>query len=161
MTSPAVTLWTAALCKQDPGYGGWAFVRKLDGESGAAAIKGAAGGERRTSPAKMSLSALIEALTSLADLPADTAVTLRFADPALAGELVASDGAYATAEPEAWAAARALVAARSSLNLVPLAAGAPQTGFLAAWAEFGLDTSKSRGSFKAAIPKPNLMKFPA
>ena len=24
MTSPAVTLWTAALCKQDPGYGGWA-----------------------------------------------------------------------------------------------------------------------------------------
>ncbi|PLR20216.1 ribonuclease H [Caulobacter zeae] len=160
MTSPAVTLWTAALCKQDPSYGGWAFVRKLDGVSGAAAIKGAAGGERRTSPAKMSLTALIEALTSLADLPADTAVTLRFADPALAGELVASDGAYATAEPEAWAAARALVAARSSLNLVPLAASAPQTGFLAAWAEFGQDTSKSRGSFKAAIPKPNLMKFP-
>ena len=31
---------------------------------------------------------------------------------------------------------------------------------LNAWAEFGLDTSKSRGSFKAAIPKPNLMKFP-
>ncbi|PVM81004.1 ribonuclease H [Caulobacter radicis] len=160
MTSPAVTLWTAALCKQDPGYGGWAFVRKLDGESGAASIKGAAGGERRTTLAKMSLSALIEALTSLTDLPIDTAVTLRFADPALAGELVNSDGAYATAEPEAWAAARALVAARPVLNLVPLATSAPQTGFLAAWAEFGLDTSKSRGSFKAAIPKPNLMKFP-
>ncbi len=29
-----------------------------------------------------------------------------------------------------------------------------------AWAEFGLDTAKSRGSFKAAIPKPNLLKFP-
>ena len=46
------------------------------------------------------------------------------------------------------------------LNLAPLATSAPQAGFLAAWAEFGLDTSKSRGSFKAAIPKPNLMKFP-
>ncbi|PXA79518.1 ribonuclease H [Caulobacter sp. D4A] len=160
MTSPAVTLWTAALCKQDPGYGGWAFVRRQDGESGAAAIKGAAGGERRTSLAKMSLTALIEALTSLSDLPADAAVTLRFADPALAGELVASDGAYAAAEPEAWAAARTLVAARPVLNLVPLAAGAPASGFLTAWAEFGLDTSKSRGSFKAAIPKPNLLKFP-
>ncbi len=160
MTSPSVTLWTAALCKQDPGYGGWAFVRRQDGESGAAAIKGAAGGERRTSLAKMSLTALIEALTSLSDLPADAAVTLRFADPALAGELVASDGAYALAEPEAWAAARALVAARPVLKLVPLAASAPASGFLTAWAEFGLDTSKSRGSFKAAIPKPNLLKFP-
>jgi len=160
MSSPSVTLWTAALCKQDPGYGGWAFVRRQDGESGAAAIKGAAGGERRTSLAKMSLTALIEALTSLSDLPADAAVTLRFADPALAGELVASDGAYALAEPEAWAAARALVAARPVLNLVPLAASAPASGFLTAWAEFGLDTSKSRGSFKAAIPKPNLLKFP-
>lgn len=160
MTSPAVTLWTAALCKGDPGYGGWAFVRRQDGESGAAAIRGAAGGERRTTLAKMSLTALSEALASLSDLPADAAVTLHFADPALAGELVSSDGAYASAEPEAWAAARALVAARPVLNLVPLAASAPATGFLAAWAEFGLDTSKSRGSFKAAIPKPNLLKFP-
>ncbi|MBI1686537.1 ribonuclease H family protein [Caulobacter hibisci] len=160
MTSSAVTLWTAALCKQDPGYGGWSFVRKLDGESGAAAIKGAAGGERRTTLARMSLTALAEALSSLSDLPANTAVTLYFADPALAGELVASDGAYASAEPEAWAAARALVAARPVLNLVPLAPSAPANGFLAAWSEFGLDTSKSRGAFKAAIPKPNLLKFP-
>ena len=29
-----------------------------------------------------------------------------------------------------------------------------------AWADFGLDTSKTRGTFKAAIPKPNLLKFP-
>ena len=61
----------------------------------------------------------------------------------------------------AWAAARAAVAARPVLNLAPLPASAPAAGFLAAWADFGLDTAKTRGSFKAAIPKPNLLKFPA
>lgn len=156
----AVTLWIASLCRPDPGYGGWSYVRRTDGETGAAAIKGAAGGERRTSGAKMSLTALTEALEGLSDLPADTTVTLRFADPDLAGQLVASDGDYATAEPEAWAAARAAVAARPVLELIPASADDAANGFLAAWAEFGLDTSKSRGSFKAAIPKPNLMKFP-
>ncbi len=156
----AVTLWIASLCRPDPGYGGWAFVRRMDGETGAAAIKGAAGGERRTSAAKMSLAALSEALESLSDLPTEAAVTLKFLDPDLTGQLVASDGDYATAEPEAWAAARAAVAARPSLALVPASPGDAASGFLAAWAEFGLDTSKSRGSFKAAIPKPNLIKFP-
>lgn len=156
----SVTLWTAALCKQNPGYGGWAFVSRQDGQSGALALKGAAGGERRTSLARMSLSAVIEALSSLSDLPADTAVTLQVADPALPGELTAAEGDYATAEPEAWAAARALVAGRPSLTLTLVPALAPAAGFLNAWAEFGLDTSKSRGSFKAAIPKPNLLKFP-
>lgn len=156
----AVTLWIASLCRPDPGYGGWAYVRRTDGATGAAAVKGAAGGERRTSGAKMSLVALTEALEGLSDLPADTAVILRFADPELAGQLVASDGAYAAAEPEAWAAARAAVAARPVLELVPASPADEANGFLAAWAEFGLDTSKSRGSFKAAIPKPNLMKFP-
>ncbi|UAL11844.1 ribonuclease H [Caulobacter segnis] len=156
----AVTVWIACLCRPDPGYGGWAWVRRLDGETGAAAIKGAAGGERRASGAKMSLSALAEALEGLSDLPADAAVTLKFLDPDLAGQLVTSDGDYATAEPEAWAAARAAVAARPVLELVPASPADAATGFLNAWAEFGLDTSKSRGSFKAAIPKPNLMKFP-
>ncbi len=155
-----VILWTASLCRPDPGYGGYAFVRRLEGETGAAAIKGAAGGERRTSGARMALIGLTEALASLADLPAGQAVTLHFSDPALAAELVSADGAYAAAEPEAWAAARAAVAACPILNLVPLDASAPAHGFLAAWADFGLDTSKTRGAFKAAIPKPNLLKFP-
>ena len=156
----AVTLWIASLCRPDPGYGGWAWVRRTDGETGAAAIKGAAGGERRTSGARMSLAALAEALESLSDMPADTTVTLRFLDPDLAGQLVASDGAYATTEPDAWAAARAAVAARPILELVPSSAADAANGFLAAWAEFGLDTARSRGSFKAAIPRPNLMRFP-
>jgi hypothetical protein len=156
----SVTVWIASLCRPDPGYGGWAFVRKLDGETGAAAIKGAAGGERRTSGAKMSLVALTEALQSLTDLAPDTKVALRFLDPALAGQLVAADGDYATAEPETWSQARAAVAARPALDLVPSSPSEATSGFLTAWAEFGLDTAKSRGSFKAAIPKPNLMKFP-
>ena len=156
----AVTLWITSLCRAEPGYGGWSYVRRLDGETGAAAIKGAAGGERRTSAAKMSLTALSEALDSLSDLPKETPVILRFADPDLAAQLVTSDGAYATAEPDAWAAARAAVAARPVLELVPASPSAPANGFLDAWAEFGLDTAKSRGSFKAAIPKPNLLKFP-
>jgi hypothetical protein len=132
----------------------------MDGETDAAAIKGAAGGERRTSGAAMSLTALNEALQSLSDLPAGAKVTLRFLDANLAGQLVASDGDYATAEPAAWAAARAAVAARPALEMVPASPGDAASGFLSAWAEFGLDTSKSRGSFKAAIPKPNLLKFP-
>ncbi len=156
----AVTVWISSLCRTDPGYGGWAWVRRIDGETGAAAIKGAAGGERRTTAASMSLAALAEALDGLSDLPADVAVTLRFLDMDLAGQLVASDGVYATAEPDAWAAARAAVAKRTALELVPAAPADAATGFLNAWAEFGLDTAKSRGSFKAAIPKPNLMKFP-
>lgn len=152
----SVDLWTAALVKSDPGYGGWAHVRRnADG-----ALAGAAGGERRTSGAKMVLTGVIEALSAIADLPADTAVTLHFADPDLASELVSSDGAYATAEPEAWAAARKLVAARPVLVLAPLSDAAPAAGFLKAWADFGLDTAKTRGAFKAAIPRPNLMKFP-
>jgi len=156
----AVTLWIASLCRQDPSYGGWSYVRRIDGETGSAALKGAAGGERRTTGAKMSLTALTEALEGLSDLSADTAVTLRFADLELASQLVTSDGDYATAEPDAWAAARAAVASRPVLEMIPSSPDDEANGFLAAWAEFGLDTSKSRGSFKAAIPKPNLMKFP-
>lgn len=155
-----VILWTASLCRPDPGYGGWSFVRRTEGQNGPEAIKGAAGGERRTTQARMSLTALTEALASLADQPADTAVTLYLDDLALSSELVTAEGAYATAEPEAWAAARAAVAARPVLTLAPLTAEAPAAGFLSAWADFGLDTAKTRGSFKAAIPKPNLLKFP-
>ena len=151
-----VTLWTAALCKSDPGYGGWAHVRR----NADASLAGAAGGERRTSGARMALAALVEALTALGDLPADTAVTLHFTDPDLAAELVTADGAYALAEPEAWTAARKLLAARPLLTLAPLSDATPAAGFLKAWADFGLDTAKTRGSFKAAIPKPNLTKFP-
>ncbi|WP_421737090.1 ribonuclease H [Caulobacter sp.] len=156
----SVILWTASLCRPDPGYGGYAFVRRIEGETGAAALKGLAGGERRTSGARMALAGLTEALASLADLPSGQSVTLHFADPALAAELVSADGAYATAEPEAWAAARAAVAACPALSLSPLSTSVPAHGFLAAWADFGLDTAKTRGSFKAAIPKPNLLKFP-
>jgi hypothetical protein len=108
----------------------------------------------------MALTGLIEALTALADLPVDTAVTLHFADANLAAELVASDGAYALAEPEAWTTARKLLAARPVLTLSPLSESTAAAGFLKAWADFGLDTGKTRGSFKAAIPRPNLMKFP-
>ncbi|MDI1364656.1 MAG: ribonuclease H [bacterium] len=156
----SIILWTTGLCRPDPGYGGYAFVRRIDGETGPAAIAGVAGGERRTSLARMALAGLIEALASLSDHPANVAVTLHLADPDLAAELVSPDGAYATAEPEAWAAARAAMAARPVLNLVPLAAHTPAAGFLNAWADFGRDTAKTRGGFKAAIPKPNLLKFP-
>ncbi len=73
-------------------------------------------------------------------------MTLHFADPALAAELVAGDGAYATAEPEAWAAGpSSLLAARPVLSPVALPDATPAAGFLKAWADFGLDTAKTRG----------------
>ena len=111
-------------------------------------------------PAQKLHTALTEALAALSDLPADASVTLRFLDPDLAGHLVDAHGHYATAEADAWSAARQAVAARPMLEMVPAAPSEPASGFLNAWAEFGLDTSRSRGSFKAAIPKPNLLKFP-
>lgn len=151
-----IDLWTAALCRPDPGYGGWAHVRRAaDGT-----LTGAAGGERRVGGARMVLTGLIDALTALGAPPADAAVTLYFTDPALAAELAAADGAWAVAEPEAWGAARKLLAAQRSLTLAPLAQTTPAAGFLKAWADFGLDTGKTRGTFRAAIPKPNLLKFP-
>ena len=61
---------------------------------------------------------------------------------------------------EAWAEARKLLAARPVLVLSPLSDTTPAAGFLRAWADFGLDTAKTRGTFKAAIPRPNLLKFP-
>ena len=152
----SVVLWTASLCKPDPGYGGWAHVRRnADGT-----LAGAAGGERRVGGARMALTGVIEALAALPGLPTDTAVTLHFADPTLAADLGASDGAYAMAEVEAWTAARKLLAARPVLVLSPLSDTTPAAGFLRAWADFGLDTAKTRGTFKAAIPRPNLLKFP-
>lgn len=152
----SIDIWTTALCKPDPGYGGWAHVRRnADGT-----LAGAAGGERRVSSAKMVLTGMIEALTALADVPASTAVTLHFGDPDLAAELTASDGAYATAEPETYATACKLLAARPALTLSPLLDARPAAAFLKAWADFSLDTAKTRGAFKAAIPRPNLLKFP-
>lgn len=152
----SVDLWTASLCKPDPGYGGWAFVRR----NAEGVIAGAAGGERRTTGIKMALTGVAEALAAIADLPADTAVTLHFVHPDLAAELVAANGVWATTEPDAWAAARKAVVARPVLSLAPLSDTTPIAGFLKAWADFGLDTAKTRGTFKAAIPRPNLMKFP-
>ncbi|MBO9707759.1 MAG: ribonuclease H [Caulobacter sp.] len=154
--STAIDIWTAALCKPDPGYGGWAHVRRM----GDGTLAGAAGGERRVSGIRMALTGVIEALGAVADLPANTAVTLHFADPNLAAELVSTDGAWAQAEPDAWNMAREALAARPLLSLAPLGEATPAAGFLKAWADFGLDTAKTRGTFKAAIPRPNLLKFP-
>ena len=157
MSSPA-TLWFAALGKPELSYGGWSYVRRAaDG-----ALTGAAGGERRVTGPFMALDGLAEALASLADLPPSTPVVIHVADESLVAELAAGmvDGPAASLEPRAWARIKGLLAARPGVRLTALAATTPAAGFALAWAQFGLDTAKTRGKFKAALPRPNLLKFP-
>ena len=157
MSAP-VTVWIAALGKSEPSYGGWSYVRRgVDGT-----LAGAAGGERRVTGASMALEGLAEALASLGDLGPTIPTLIHLADPDLAAELKAGagDGLAASLEPQAWARVRALLAARPGAALALLAVSTPAAGFVLAWAQFGLDTAKTRGKFKAALPRPNLLKFP-
>ena len=157
MTAP-VTVWIAALGKPEPSYGGWAYVRR--GADGT--LAGAAGGERRVTGALMALDGLAEALTSLGDMAPSAPILIHHADPDLVADLKAGavDGLAASLEPQAWARVRALLAARPGAALTTLAVSSPAAGFALAWAQFGLDTAKTRGKFKAALPRPNLLKFP-
>ena len=156
----AVSLWIASVCQPDPGYGGYGFVR-LEGETRA----GQAGGDRRTTGLKMALTGLIRALESLAETPAGTLVTLNVADADTAlglRRLLAADPEFAPEdETKLWAQLAAIARPRAArIGVVALPANAPAAGFVKAWADFGADAAKTRGAFKAAIPRPNLLKFP-
>jgi len=155
-----VTLWIASVCQPDPGYGGYGFVR-IEGET----RSGQAGGDRRTTGVKMALTGLVRALESLAETPAGALVTLNIADPDTALDLrrlLAADPEFAPEdETELWAQIISLSRARAGrIGVAALPATAPTAGFVKAWADFGADAAKTRGAFKAAIPRPNLLKFP-
>lgn len=155
-----VTFWIASLCQPDPGYGGYAFVRVEDG-----ARSGVAGGDRRTTGLKMTLTAVIRALETLSAPPGGTFVTLQITDEAVALDLrrvIAGDPDFKPVlEGDLWAELTALIQPRAAqIGVVPLPVSEPAAGFAQAWADFGADAAKTRGAFKSPIPKPNLLKFP-
>lgn len=142
--------------------GGWAWLRQ-DGK----AVTGAAGGERDVDGETFCVHALGAAL---AGLPDDAAVALHLSDPLLIEGVRtmsarrAAGWTTASGDPDpdaqAWeAVAKALTGrALSLVRTQPTDARTP-AGFAAAWAELGRDKAKTKGTFKNAIPRPNLAKI--
>ncbi|WP_334164073.1 ribonuclease H [Phenylobacterium sp.] len=143
-------LWLAASHHKAFLNGGWAFVRAVGAE-----VSGAAGGDRRTTPAKTALAGLLEALK---DLPAGEAVLHVGADDAALLAPLFGGEPPAEADVAGYAPAVAALAARA-VRLAKLAdpAGTP-LAFARAWADLASDKAKSTGPFRATIPKTNLAR---
>lgn len=142
--------------------GGWAWLRQ-DGK----AVTGAAGGQRDIDAEGFCVHALGGAL---ADLPEGAAVALHLSEPLLIEGVRtmsarrAADWTNAAGErdrdAEAWAAvAKALTGRPLSLVRTQPADPRSPAGFAAAWAELGREKAKTKGTFKNAIPRPNLTKI--
>ncbi|WP_337188253.1 ribonuclease H [Phenylobacterium sp.] len=154
----ATRLWIAAA--HDPAHrnGGWAFVRAGAGGE----TLGRAGGDRRTTRARMALAGLLAALE---DLPPGEALAVVAPRP---DALVLHTLLKPPAEPPAAdadlraALAKALGATTPATRTWTLAVGDPAgptpAAFAAAWADLASDKAKAGGAFVHSIPRPNLAK---
>ncbi len=147
-----VRLWIAACHDTAHRNGGWSFVR-AGGET-----LGAAGGDRRTTRARMVLTGFLGALK---DLPADAALAVAAPRP---DALVLHSLLKATAaSPTEDLDLRRLLGAGLEGRTWTLAVGDPKgdtpLAFAAAWAELSSEKAKAGGSFTAAIPKNNLARI--
>ncbi len=164
MTRPIRT-WICAAYHAVYRCGGWAAVRVSQGQA-----SGAAGGERHTTARRTALAGLAAAMR---DLPAageaasSQPVFIQTTSVELAGFATFLAGLGGTAQAAApdedldlWA--QIVTGARGRpLELVhtALEPGGP-SAFVSAWADLARDKAKASGPFTAAIPKPNLAKFP-
>jgi ribonuclease HI len=133
------------------GYGGWSYVCFGDGEP-----RGVAGGDRRTTAERMMLTAAIAALESLAATPA-APVKLFTAERGLLAEEMETDRDLRDRLAKVVAARSAPVAfvdRKGSTEEV-------RSSFVQGWAEFALDTAKTKGAFSSAIPRSNLKMLAA
>lgn len=135
--------------------GGWSFVRAVGGE-----LSGQAGGERRADAERAALAGLIAALGGLK--AGDTAALHTSSDfvAALAVRLgagEAGDGPSAD-NGDLWPKAKAAFAAPAVQVVRTSQTPGSPAAFAAAWAEFGRDKIKAKGSFAAPIPRANLAK---
>lgn len=156
MTSP-LRIWIAASHDAAHRHGGWAFVRAGDQAAGNPAA-GTAGGERRTTRARMALAGLAAAL---ADLPADVPVAVVAPRPdalTLHGLLKPPEPPPADDADLRAALAQALAGRRWTLAVGDPAAAATPLAFAAAWAETASGKARMGGAFAAAIPRSNLAK---
>ena len=161
---PATRIWTGGACQGPPGhgYGGWAWLA-IEG----AAARGWAGGERRTTAARMALTGALEALKA-PEIAGP--VQLDLGDPALiriGADLLAREAAGwrdreggPIADEDLWRKLATAIAARAAPVSFAGAPPAPDArDFIAAWTDFASNIAKDRGPFAAAIPKPNLQTF--
>lgn len=150
-----VSLWTAGSVSGPPGYGGWSWVSAKGGVA-----SGMAGGERRSTLRRMQLTGLIEALEAAPlgvklIIHCDEVAIAQIALTRLAGKPVDAE------EGDLWTQIDALLAPRrEALEFRRMAVPGATHTFIAAWADQARDKTKATGPFRAAIPKPNLLKFP-
>ena len=147
-----VRLWVAA--SHDPAHrnGGWACVRSGDGDA-----IGRAGGDRRTTRARMALAGLLEALK---DVPggAPLAVVAPHPDALVLHTLLKPPAEPPVDDPDLRAALATALAGRAWTLAVGDPAGPTPCAFAAAWAETASEKAKMGGAFVNAIPKTNLAK---
>ena len=146
----SLRLWIAASHDAAHRNGGWAFVR------GGAEVTGWAGGERRTTRARMALAGFAAALKGLDDGPLQVIAPRTDA-------LVLHGLLKPPADPPAEDLdLRGQLAAALAGRTWTLAAGDPKAEtpltFAAAWADLASDKAKMAGAFASAIPKTNLAK---
>lgn len=147
----AVRLWIAASHDAAHRNGGWAFVRAGDEP------QGRAGGDRRTTRARMALAGFLSALK---DLPPGAPLTVVSPRP---DALVLHPLLKPPADPPAEDTdLRALLTKALAGRAWTLAVGDPAaptpTSFVAAWADMASEKAKAGGAFENAIPKTNLAK---
>lgn len=146
-----VRIWIAAAHDAAHLNGGWAFVRS--GKD----VGGVAGGERRTTRVRTTLSGFLAALK---DIPAGAplSVVAARADALVLHPLLKPPMAPPADDLDLRAAlAQALAGRTWSLALGDPDAPTP-FNFTVAWAEMASEKAKMGGAFTAPIPKTNLAK---
>lgn len=148
----AVRLWIAASHDSAHRNGGWAFVR-----AGVGDLLAWAGGDRRTTRARMVLSGFLAALK---DLPADAtpSVAAPRADALVLHSLLKPPAEPATDDLDLRAVLQAALAGKPWTLAVGDPHGPTPTAFAAAWADLASEKAKMTGAFANAVPKTNLVK---
>lgn len=144
-------IWIAAAHDAAHRNGGWAFVR-ANGE-----VVGWAGGERRTTRARMALAGFAAALKGVPEAAALAVVAPR-ADALVLHALLKPPADPPADDLDLRAALAKALAGRTWTLAVGDPAGATPAAFVAAWAETASEKAKMGGAFAVAIPKVNLAK---
>ena len=144
-------LWIAASHDAAHRNGGWTFVRAGDEP------QGRAGGERRTTRARMALAGFLAALQ---DIPpaAPLAVVAPRPDALVLHTLLKPPADPPAEDTDLRALLAKALAGRAWTLAVGDPAGPTPTSFAAAWADMASEKAKAGGPFENAIPKTNLAK---
>lgn len=147
----ATRLWIAA--SHDPAHrnGGWAFVRA------GAETSGWAGGDRRTTRARMALNAFAAALKDL-EPATPLAVVAPRPDALVLHTLLKPPAEPPTEDLDVRATLAKALTGRAWTLAIGDPAGPTPVAFAAAWADTASEKAKMGGAFANAIPKTNLAK---